>query len=156
MRLLIATTMLFTACSTAYGAEVLNLELMCDGTAVPEFATQSDRERYATRQQFVTTAVSDRISERLSIKDNYVGEVPLVAEDSWIKISPSFIEKIEKKGVSISGKIDRLTGQFEVSFVAEKGSEFLGVLASYEAIQGVVGMTASGYCEKLDPKKKLF
>ena len=64
MRLLIATTLLLTACSTAYGEEVLNLELMCDGTAVPEFATQSDRKRYADRQQFATTAVADRVSER--------------------------------------------------------------------------------------------
>ena len=147
-----------SACSTAYGEEVLNLELLCEGTATPQFNDSEMAERYKFRQMVPTTMVDNKFEERLSIKDNKFEFYELAVTETKIEVKADteVMEMAASMGVKLSGSLDRLTGALkaEVLFTSE---ELLSKFSeSNSEILGMVGVVVTGQCTKLAPKKKLF
>jgi hypothetical protein len=156
------TTLFFvfglSACSTAYGEEVLNVELLCEGTLTPQFNDQEMADRYKFRQMLPTTMVPNKFKERLSIKDSMFLFFPLNITETKIEIDTQneALKTMASQAMRISGSIDRLTGALdaEVLFISE---EFITkYMKDNSEIPGMIGVVATGQCTKLDPKKKLF
>ena len=147
-----------SACSTAYGEEVLNLELLCEGTATPQFNDPEMARLYKLKQMVPATMVDNKFVERLSITDNKFEFFELAVTETKIEVKADneVMEMAASMGVKLSGSLDRLTGALraEVLFTSE---ELLSELSeSNSKILGMVGVIVTGQCTKLDPKKKLF
>ena len=67
-RKLFAVTLLLTACSTAYGEETLNLELLCEGEVIIDDPLHNLLRALNENQNF-----NDTFSQRFSIVDNNLG-----------------------------------------------------------------------------------
>jgi len=152
---------LLTPVYAANSNEVLNLELNCGGKLTPLFAKYEDEQRYTERQKWAATAIDESFSQRVSIIDNFIGDMPLVVEDNWVKIDNDFVNFNKAKGVHIDGFIDRLIGAVEFSVTIDEDSEFSDKWAEVspmvnDELRGINGFRFNGVCEKLDPKKKVF
>ena len=157
-RLIIALPILL-AHSATYGNELLNLELNCGGKVRPLFASYEDEQRYTERQRWATTAMDESFSQRVTIVDNHIGEMPLTVEDSWVKIDSHYIDFYKQKGVHFDGSIDRLLGTMSFSVTLDEDNEFTDKAreifpAMNDELRGMNGMSWTGVCEKLDPEKK--
>ncbi len=76
-------------CTNAYGKEILNLELLCEGNVGVELNTldkSKDYERLFLRLLLATAIENDTIefSERLSIQENMLGKMPLQVTETLI------------------------------------------------------------------------
>ncbi|MDA9825621.1 hypothetical protein N9D03_08345 [Alphaproteobacteria bacterium] len=147
-----------SACSNAYGEEVLNLELLCEGTFSPQFNDPKMADRFKFRQMIPTTMVPNGFKERFSIQDNMLLFFPLNVTETKIEIDAQneAVKTMASQAMQISGSIDRLTGALdaELMFTSEELiSQFMEISSE---IPGMVGVIATGQCTKLDPNKKLF
>lgn len=153
-------------CTNAYGKEILNLELLCEGNAEMTFEDANAAEKYENMRKLFGDAIgfnllpglsSQNFSERVSIKDNTFHKTKLRVSDTKIEISEEARIKGEQNGLTVSGDLDRLTGKFGVKILFSK--EILDRVTESEPIlveMGLNGISLNGDCKKLDPKKKLF
>ena len=151
----------FISFAHAQDTEVLNLELNCEGKLRPLFAKYEDQQRYNQRQKWAATAINENHTQRISIVENAIGEMPLVVADKWIKVDDDFIDFYKAKGVHIDGFIDRLIGSVDFSIEIDEDSEFgkewAGVSSKIgDDLLGMNGFEFNGICAKLDPEKKVF
>ncbi len=144
--------------TNAKSQEMLTLELLCTGDALPQFASQEDRERFYFRQQEPSTRMSTDIEYRVSIKDNTWDEFPLKVSDKKIEPAKETVAAMSDIGLEVSGSIDRLTGKFVLSVKAKSGAakQFFDNSSADEEMPGLSGVEFAGECEKLDPAKKKF
>jgi hypothetical protein len=79
-----------SACSTAYGEEVLNLELLCEGTASFEIGLSEEGQGFEKLLNgLIASEISktkEEFSNRLSIKDGMVGKIPLEISETYIEV----------------------------------------------------------------------
>ena len=155
-----------SACTNAYGEEILNLELLCEGKAEMTFEDPHEAEKYENMRKMLGDAIGFNLlpglhkrhfSERVSIKDNTFDKMKLRVSDTKIEISEEARIKGEQNGFTVSGDLDRLTGKFEIKILLSK--ENLDRVTESEPLlleMGLKGISLTGDCKKLDPKKKLF
>jgi hypothetical protein len=165
-----------SACTSAYGEEILNLELLCEGKWRIKLNSPDLEDTYAKIFQDLIWAEfqkrEETFSERISIKDNALGsskKIPLRVTDTEILLDstnlPSRLKKkFEAEGygfklVSIYASIDRLTGKLDArmevdatGITTDKSEE----KTVADIIKLVKAFEVDGQCQKLDPKKKLF
>ena len=151
----------FISFAHAQDTEVLNLELNCEGKLRPLFAKYEDQQRYNKNQKWAATAINENHTQRISIVENAIGEMPLVVADNWIKVDDDFIDFYKTKGVQIDGFIDRLIGSADFSITLDENSEAWEVWNEFSPMTGddLLGMNGfefNGICAKLDPEKKVF
>ena len=147
MRIVIAMSILLTTFSTAFGEEILNLELQCDGVMTVDSPALELLSLFGAG-----TSNKEPFSARLSIKNNILG-----SEGPRLKVTDTRIYLREKKEINeadLSGtleifEIDRLTGALDLELVVSKPTN-----DTTEAI--AITFQVDGKCEKLDPKKKKF
>ncbi len=149
------------AYSVAHSYEVLNLELNCERKVRPLFANYEDEQRYTERQKWAATAMDESFTQRVTIADNFIGEMLLAVEDNWVKIDNSYIDFYKHKGVHFDGSIDRLLGTFSFSVSIDENNELKDKMAEVfpetsDELSGMNGFSFTGVCAKLDPKKKVF
>ena len=126
-----------SSCKIAYGQEVLNIELLCEGYA-------KDSESLLPRP----------FKERISIENNQIQDwnsytIPISVSDTTIGVSSELKEILAADGIEVYATLDRLTGLLEIQVDAPK-----------EIVEqnggGATSISIEGTCQKLDPKKKLF
>ena len=161
-----------SACSTAYGEEVLNLELSCEGTASFEIGLSEEGQGFEKLLNgLIASEISktkEEFSNRLSIKDGMVGKIPLEISETYIevdfdKLPKSLLEELppEMHGYKIAtfwASIDRLTGQLNGRFEAAPITDAADhkTQKSEEELFKMLAVQVNGKCTKLDPEKKLF
>lgn len=147
VRFAIAISTFLAVCSTAYGEEVLNLELQCDGVICVDSPTLALLSLFGAK-----TTNEEPFSNRISIKENRLG-----SKGPRLTVTQTLIYLPEKAEVSEEGlsgnleifEIDRLTGALKVKMLVSKPARDAG-----EAIDATIHINSK--CEKLDPNKKLF
>ena len=166
----------FSACTSAYGEEILNLELLCEGKWRIKLNSPDREDTYAKLFQDLIWAEFQRreetFSERISIKDNALGsseKIPLRITDTEIlldstNLPSSLKKKFEAQGygfklVSIHASIDRLTGKLDALMELEPTRITIDTLKEktiIDIIKLIKAVEIEGQCQKLDIKKKLF
>ena len=164
-----------SACSNAYGEEVLNLELLCEGKWSFELnLPEESNEAETLLKGLIAAEIEGRtqdFSERLSIQNNMLGDAPLKVTETSISadiksmpndLKKDFYAEAALEGIEVvaaEASIDRLTGKLDGNFEVKRSandteSNIEGVLG--ELVKMVTGIKIKGQCTKLDPKKKLF